>query len=226
MSVAEAEVRTPRASRFLVQLCRHAEAMGGRAKHLHGGDAGADRPEVVHVECDENEGRIEFTWGVCNLRSTSDVLSIRVEVDGENRLRWIQDLLAADLERFGRREGLEVVWLGSGPAAGRGNRGTTIALIAVAAVAVVAHVVAGGAALASWRWTSVAADIVLAAVVLKIVLVAVFTRRKFRKHRGFAAHALGHLRSAGRKSGTGVTGLSRRRAGRRPPRSRRGARTR
>ncbi|MGW5723364.1 DUF2218 domain-containing protein [Amycolatopsis sp. NPDC003865] len=205
MPVAEADVRTSRASRFVVQLCRHAEAMSGRAKHLHGGDAEADHPEVVRVECDETEGRIEFNWGLCVLRSSSDALSIRVEVDGEERLRWIQDLLATDLERFGRRDGLEVTWRGNEPSretvVGRGNRGTTVALVAAAAVAVVAHVVAGRAALASWQWTSVAADLVLGAVVLKILVVVVLSRRGIRKRRGLAAHALGHLRSLGPKAG-------------------------
>ena len=205
MPVAEADVRTPRASRFVVQLCRHAEAMSGRAKHLHGGDAEADRPEVVRVEYDGTEGRIEFNWGLCVLRSSPDILSIRVEVDGEERLRWIQDLLAADLERFGRRDGLEVAWRGNEPSretvAGRGNRGTTIVLVAAAAVAVVAHVVAGRAALASWQWTSVAADVVLGAVVLKILAVVVLSRLGIRKHRGLVAHALGHMRPVGRKTG-------------------------
>lgn len=192
MPVAETRIPTPKASRFLVQLCRHAEAMGGRAQHLHAGVAGEIRPEVVRVEWTDADGRIQFDWGDCVLRSTSDELMIRVEVDGDDRLQWIRDLLTADLERFGRRDGLKVSWEGAEAPprpAPRGGRSTKIAVIAAVVLAVLAHLVAGTAALSSWGWTSVAADILLAAIVLKIVVVTILTRRRFRNRGGFAAHS-------------------------------------
>jgi hypothetical protein len=194
--VAEAHVATPRAARFLVQLCRHAEAMGGTARHLHGGD-GRARPEVVDVEYAGDEGKIRFSWGDCALRSTSDTLTVRVEAGDPDRLARLQGILGADLEGFGRRDGLEVRWEGPpGPRLGDGavrrSRGTTIALAGAVGLAVVAHVVFGGAALAAWRWTSVAADVLLGLVLLKIVVVALFARKRFRGHRaGFAAHFRG-----------------------------------
>ena len=173
MPVAEATVRTPRASRFLVQLCRHAEAMGARKLHR-----GRERPEVVRVEWTEEAGLIEFTWGRCTLRSTAEELAVELDIDGDDRLRVIRDLLTADLERFGQREGLKVGWQGVEAAAGKARkRGTKIALVAAVVLAVVAHVAVGGAAVTSWRWASVAADVLLAVVVLKIVVVAVFARR-------------------------------------------------
>jgi len=101
MPVAEAHIVTPRAERFLTQLCRHAEAMGGKARHLHGGD-GQARPEVVKVEYAENEGKITFSWGDCSLRSTSDTLAVHVEADDADQLARLQGILTADLERFGR----------------------------------------------------------------------------------------------------------------------------
>ena len=190
MPVAEAHIVTPRAERFLVQLCRHAEAMGGKARHLHGGD-GQARPEVEKVEHAGNEGKITFSWGACTLRSTSDTLAVRVEADDADRLARLQGILTADLERFGRRDDLKVSWEGQeGPDIGvvRRSRGTTIALVVAAVLAVAAHLVFGGAALAAWRWTSVAADILLALVLLKIVAVAVFARHRIRGHgRGLAA---------------------------------------
>ena len=194
MPVAEATVRTSRGSRFLVQLCRHAEAMGGRARQLHGGDH--ERPEVVRVEWTDDAGLIEFTWGRCTLRSTAQELVVELDVDGDDRLRVIRDLLTADLERFGQRDGLKVSWQGVEVSAsdGASKRGTKIALVAAVVLAVVVHVVVGSAALTSWRWTSVAADAVLAVVILKIVVVAVLARRRVRAHHapGFAAHAAGH----------------------------------
>ncbi|MEU0791816.1 DUF2218 domain-containing protein [Amycolatopsis sp. NPDC005961] len=177
MPVAEARIVTPRAERFLTQLCRHAEAMGGKARHLHGGE-GQARPEVVRVERGENTGKITFSWGECTLRSTSDTLAVHVEAEDADNLAGLQRILTADLERFGRRDGLEVSWQGQAGQVGvvRRSRATTIALIAAVALAVAAHVALGGAALAAWRWTSVVADIVLGLVILKIVVVAVFAR--------------------------------------------------
>ncbi|WP_284746185.1 DUF2218 domain-containing protein [Amycolatopsis sp. RTGN1] len=186
MPVAEAHIVTSRAERFLAQLCRHAEAMGGKAAHLHGGN-GQARPEVVKVDCAGNEGKITFSRGDCTLRSTSDTLAVRIEADDVDQLTRLQDILTADLERFGRRDDLKVSWEGHdspGRDIGvvRRSRGTTIALIVAVALAVVAHVVAGGAALAAWRWTSVAADVLVVLVIVKIVAVAVFARHRIRGH--------------------------------------------
>lgn len=219
MPVAEAHVPTPRAGRFLVQLCRHADAMSGKALHLHGDRAGQARPEVLRVEYSDTEGSIEFNWGQCVLRSTSDTLAVRVEVADEERLRQIQDLLTADLERFGRRDGLQVTWervespvaqtddaaASTGRVPVRRKRGTTILLIVAAALAVAAHVVLGGAALASWRWTSVAADILLAVVVLKIVGAAWLARRRFRGHRTPHAFPIGTHGAIFRRRGRTAT---------------------
>ncbi len=197
MPVAAAQILTPRAQRFLVQLCRHAEAMSGKAGDLHG-PAGQARPEVVEVEYADGQGRIRFTWGDCVLQSTSDTLTVRVDAGDPDQLTRIQGILAADLERFGRRDGLEVSWQGTSAADDAGHektgrvrrpRATTIALVVAVALAIAAHVVVGTAALAAWRWTSVAADILLALVILKIVVVALFARRRWRGHGiGLAAH--------------------------------------
>jgi hypothetical protein len=188
MPVAEAHIATPRAERFLTQLCRHAEAMGGR--HLHGGD-GQARPEVLNVDYADNEGKIEFSWGACTLRSTSDTLVVRVEAGDAGQLGRIQGILSADLERFGKRDGLKVSWQGQEGTASespvRRSRGTTMVLIVAAVLAVAAHVAFGGAALAAWRWTSVVADILLGLVILKIVVVALFARHRLRGHGRFTS---------------------------------------
>jgi hypothetical protein len=205
MPVAEAHIVTPRAERFLTQLCRHAEAMGGKARHLHGGD-GQARPEVVKVEYAENEGKITFSWGECTLRSTSDTLAVHVEADDEDKLARLQGILTADLERFGKRDGLEVSWLGGAAvqlgdpnqAGGvfRRSPGMTIALVMAVALAVVAHVVFGAAALSAWRWTGVAADILLALIVLKIVAAALLAKRRFGHGVGIVAHFRRQKRSS------------------------------
>ncbi|GAA3550736.1 hypothetical protein GCM10022222_37830 [Amycolatopsis ultiminotia] len=184
MPVSEARIRTSRASRYLVQLCRHAKAMGGKAHGLHARGA---RPEVGAVEWTGTAGKIEFSWGRCILRATEDTLIVRLDIDDEDRLRAAEKVLAATLERFGRRDGLRVAWDrvdSVGPVSqnpGRPRKRRTTAALAVAVVlAVAAHLVVGGLALASWEWTSVLADILLGLVVLKIVVVAVLSRHRLR----------------------------------------------
>ncbi|MFJ9779061.1 DUF2218 domain-containing protein [Amycolatopsis sp. NPDC101161] len=185
MPVAEALIETPRAERFLTQLCRHAEAMGGKARHLHGGD-GQARPDVVDVEYGGNEGKIVFSWGDCVLESTTDTLTVRVEADDADQLAGLQRLLTADLERFGRRDGLTVSWQGGRVAdatvheKGSRSRVTVIALAVAVVLAITAHAVVGTAAVAAWRWTSVAADVLLALVILKIVAMVLLGRRRLR----------------------------------------------
>jgi multisubunit Na+/H+ antiporter MnhF subunit len=147
---------------------------------------------VVKVEYAENEGKIAFSWGDCTLRSTSDTLAVHIEADDVDKLVGLQGILTADLERFGRRDGLTVSWPGDAatkadPVVARRSRKTTIALVVAAALAVGAHLAFGGAVLAAWRWTSVAADILLALVILKVVGVALFARYRVRGH-GLATH--------------------------------------
>jgi len=55
-------------------------------------------------------GEYRVHWGHCILQSTSDTLTIRIEAADKDRLRKIQDLLTADLERFGQRDNLKVTW--------------------------------------------------------------------------------------------------------------------
>jgi hypothetical protein len=116
---------------------------------------GQDRLDVREVLVQRGRERREITssWGDCTLRSTSDTLAVRVEA--------------------GPGQDTGVV---------RRSRGTTVALVVAVALVVVAHVVFGGAAPAAWRWTSVAADILLALVILKIVVVTLFARHRIRGH--------------------------------------------
>ncbi len=71
MLIAEAHVQTEHPSRYLVQLCRHAQ-QAHRLSHRprgHDGDAQAP-PEVQHVEWSETRGTISFGWGRCTMQAT------------------------------------------------------------------------------------------------------------------------------------------------------------
>ena len=93
---AEARVETANASRYLVQLCRHATKMGDR--------------RVRGVEFTDTHGTLDLSWGRCTLDADADTLTVRVEAGAEKDLRTIQDIVAADLRRFGHRDDLTVTW--------------------------------------------------------------------------------------------------------------------
>jgi hypothetical protein len=136
MLTVEAQVETERPSRYLVQFCKHAAAMGGghRGPGMHLGDALARREVQVHADWSDTHGVVTFTpWGQCTITASADMLTLRVEAADEENLRKIQDIITRDLGRFGRRDGLAVNWqpahtpevpaglsLGSGDKDGRG----------------------------------------------------------------------------------------------------------
>ena len=65
MLVAEAKVETERSSRYLVQLCRHVDAV-----------ARAQPQMQAHVEWSDDRGVISFDWGRCMLRAVPGVLTL------------------------------------------------------------------------------------------------------------------------------------------------------
>ena len=112
MLTAEAHIQTERASRYLVQLCRHADSINhkGHRLRLHDSKAQA-RPELWHVEYSDTNGILRLNWGQCTMQASSDTLTLRIEAADEEDLRRTQDLITADLERFGTRDHLKVDWL-------------------------------------------------------------------------------------------------------------------
>ncbi|MBS2961998.1 DUF2218 domain-containing protein [Actinocrinis puniceicyclus] len=124
MPVSEARVRTPRASRYLTQLCDHGSKMHLTALHrrrhrAHSGGEGEDEgggpPKVLRAESSDTEGVIDFGWGRCVLRAADDELVLTAEAQDETALRRIEDGLRARLERIGRRDGLTAVWTPATP---------------------------------------------------------------------------------------------------------------
>jgi hypothetical protein len=111
MLAAEAQVKTEDPARYLSQLCRHAQQVH-RLRHRprgHGGD-GQPPPKVQHVECSETSGTISFGWGQCTMRATPGILTLRAEAADEESLQRVQEIIARDIERFGKRNQLTVSW--------------------------------------------------------------------------------------------------------------------
>jgi hypothetical protein len=140
MPTAEARIDTDRPSRYLVQLCRHIGHMGDPSRRFR------HRPAAPHVneeergdvqlsivESSDTHAVIDFApWGRCTMRAEPNVLTLRVDATDEENLRRLQDVLTRNLTRFGRRDRLEVAWLG--PDAGapgespRRHRGSLVLL--------------------------------------------------------------------------------------------------
>ena len=111
MLAAEAQVTTEDPGRYLTQLCHHAQQVH-RLRHQprdHGGD-GQPPPKVQQVECSETSGMISFGWGQCTMRATPGTLTLRAEAGDRESLQRVQDIIARDIERFGKRNQLTVSW--------------------------------------------------------------------------------------------------------------------
>ncbi|MGH3377017.1 MAG: DUF2218 domain-containing protein [Actinoallomurus sp.] len=119
MPTAEAHLETDRPSRYLIQLCRHAAAMSGGQGHRVSTHAAPSHRHVrAEAEWSDTHGVLTFDpWGRCTLDATATTLVLRVEAGGEEGLRRIQEVIAADLARFGHRDRLTVSWYspGAGP---------------------------------------------------------------------------------------------------------------
>ena len=119
MLAAEAQVRTESPGRYLTQLCRHAQQVH-RLRHRprnHGGDG--PPPKVHRVECSETSGMISFGWGQCTLQATPGTLTLRAEAADQESLQRVQDIVARDIERFGKRNQLTVSWQRAQPPSAR-----------------------------------------------------------------------------------------------------------
>jgi hypothetical protein len=111
MPAAEARVPTENASRYLSRLCRHAGKMGGLRGHRPRSHAGGGAaPEIRHAESSDTSGTLIMNWGQCTLRVADGVLTLRAEASDQDSLTRITELIAARLEKFGRREHLAVTW--------------------------------------------------------------------------------------------------------------------
>ena len=203
MPVLEARIETERASRFLVQFCKHAAAMGGGGHsprmHLHG--TAARREVQVAAEWSDTSGTVTFTpWGLCTLTADAGVLAVRVDAAAEDGLAQIRDVITRDFARFSQRDPLTLTWQRSDdPGAAppfrhaeevkparrggllRANLQTPLLVLAVVLV-IGLHIGLAGAAVADSRWTGMAGNVIVAVVLLKIVLI-VLARLGIRRRR-------------------------------------------
>lgn len=199
MPVLQAQIQTDRATRYLVQFCKHAAAMGngGHSARMH---LQTRREVEVAAEWSDTSGRVAFgSWGRATLTADASSLTVRIDAVDEGRLTQIRDIITRDLERFSPRDPLEVAWqqlkspdaaplrdaagVPSGQWRGSARSHLQSAVLALAVVLVVAlHVGLAGSVVAESRWTGLAANVVVALIAVKIALIAV-ARFKIRQRR-------------------------------------------
>jgi hypothetical protein len=109
MPTAQASVEASQPSRYLVCLCRHAMKPNHRLRDARG-QVGHESPEVIDIEWTNSEAIVHLTWGICAIHAGEDTLTVRVEAPDQHNLSRLQALIAADLQRFGRRRALAMRW--------------------------------------------------------------------------------------------------------------------
>ena len=104
MPISEARFDTDRPSRYLVQFCRHANAIGSvepQRLPAHGDGTEALQHVTVRAEWSDTVGTVNLDpWGQCRLEATETSLSIRLEARDDDTLRRIEDILSNDIHRF------------------------------------------------------------------------------------------------------------------------------
>lgn len=113
MPILNAEIQTERASRYLVQFCKHAAAMGagGHTARMHLHPTMARGEVQVAADWSDTLGTVTFTpWGQCALTADGDTLTLRIEAADEDGLTQIRDVIDRDFERFSHRGPLIVTW--------------------------------------------------------------------------------------------------------------------
>jgi len=91
MATAVARVETESPERYAKQLCEH---LGRRSKSTFA----------------DGDGTIELTAGVVRLHSEPGVLVLEAEAGNDADLAVVTEVAGRHLERFGRRNELQVAW--------------------------------------------------------------------------------------------------------------------
>ena len=91
MENSTALVRTDKASRYLVQLCKH---FGHK----------------VPAEWTETGGVVRFEPGTCRMAAADGELTLACESETPEDLAVVQDVIASHLQRFAWKEELTVSW--------------------------------------------------------------------------------------------------------------------
>lgn len=113
MPIAEGNVPTDRASRYLEQICEHLAELRHHSAGRHGAhNDGVDRqpPEVLRVEHNDVQGVVTFSFGQCTLDASDTGLAVLLAAEDDDSLRRMQAMLADRIATIGRRDNLSLTW--------------------------------------------------------------------------------------------------------------------
>jgi hypothetical protein len=88
---SRAEIATPRASRYLQQLCKH---------FAH----------KLPVTFDPNTGKISFSIGDCTLSADEERLRLNLTAPDGSQMTQLKDIVVRHLVRFAFREEMAIAW--------------------------------------------------------------------------------------------------------------------
>lgn len=115
MPISVAKIDTPRAARYLAQLCDHLDHLPQGSRH-HGSASGHDGPPpVLHIDRSDNHAVVTFAWGSCRLDATDTALLVRVEAGDDADLAQAEALLAHRIQTIGHRDQLDLTWIRNPP---------------------------------------------------------------------------------------------------------------
>jgi len=92
MMNSQADIATPRASRYLQQLCKH---------FAH----------KLPVEFDTAQGSIHFDIGDCKLGADDETLRLDLTSPDGPQLARLKEVVVRHLERFAFREEMTIAWV-------------------------------------------------------------------------------------------------------------------
>lgn len=110
MPASTARVLTSRSRRYVEQICRHLENLGGAHHRTQASPGHSHRPAVRRVLRSGGRGVLEFEGGRCVLQTSPDALVVSVEAVDPTALHRIEAAVADRLRVIGHREGLTVRW--------------------------------------------------------------------------------------------------------------------
>jgi hypothetical protein len=91
MLTAQGQVTTEKAQRYLKALCNHFS-------------------HKVQASYDENQGHVEFGFGVCDIKADANILSFELQAEDAEGFERVKFVVADHLERFSGDEALKLSW--------------------------------------------------------------------------------------------------------------------
>lgn len=89
--IAQAQVNTPKAQRYLKALCNHFS-------------------HKATANYDDNRGTVQFEFGTCEMLVDEQTLSLHVQAADADSFARVKHVVGDHLVRFASSESIEVIW--------------------------------------------------------------------------------------------------------------------